>query len=210
MDDTEIGSIARAYAAERNLIVWESFPWGGATAIWAASQDLEGYLDVLHRVGSQILYLEGDGAFLGFASNGVVHVFPSDEMRQQLTNESEAGERETDDEGIELSVPLPTQAFRDPYYDFSSGRTLDGDLRDLVDTIVADERFDGYQSRRLAAELTANLEVEDAETVRDVATRTFARTVGKELDHRAQQLVAELAADPAFDPLAWGGELHEF
>ena len=76
MESAEIGAAARAFAAERELIVWESFPWGGATVVWPAAEDLKGYLDVVQRVGARILYLEDDGAVLGFAANGVDTCIP--------------------------------------------------------------------------------------------------------------------------------------
>ena len=209
MESAEIGAAARAFAAERELIVWESFPWGGATVVWPAAEDLKGYLDVLQRVGARILYLEDDGAVLGFAANGVIHAFPSADLRQRLVDDPVA-EGSDVDEGDEYGLSVSMADYSNPYYDYRSGRTIDGELRELVDRIVADERFDGHQSRRLCAEVTSHLDAEDSESVRSVAARVFNETVGKKLDNRAQQLVADLAGDPAFDPLAWGDDLHDF
>lgn len=209
MESAEIGSAARAFATERELIVWESFPWGGATVVWPDAEDLKGYFDVVQRVGARILYLEDDGAVLGFADNGVLHVFPSIEMRRRLVDETTAEGSDIDD-GDEYGLSVSIAGYSNPYFDYRSGRTIEGELRELADRVAADERFDGHQSRRLVAEFTAHLDADDAETVRNVAARVFNETVGKQLDNRAQQLLVDLAVDPGFDPLAWGDDLHDF
>ncbi len=40
--------------------------------------------------------------------------------------------------------------------------------------------------------------------------RVFDEAVGKQLDHRATQLVQSLVKDPSYDPLAWGPEIRAF
>ena len=210
MERAEIDAAARAFAAENDLIVWESFPWGGATALWPEDGQLEDYLHLLERVGARVLYLQDDGDVLGFAAGGVVHAFPSSEMRQRLVGEPTEDDAEVGEDDDEYGISASTPDYHNPYYDYASGRMLEGELRELVDRIVADQRFNGYRSRHLVADHVGHLAAEDAETVANVAKRVFYETVGKELDSRAQRLVPDLAVDPEFDPLARGEDLHSF
>jgi hypothetical protein len=207
MNSSEIDQEVRQYAAERDLVLWEDFPWGGATVLWPEGAEFAAFLEVMERLEAPVLYMEGPGDIVGFAANGVIHAFPSPEMRQRLVGEPGPAEIEfeVDDES---SVSVPD--YRNPYYDYQSGRTVEGELRELVDRIVADERFDGYRSRRLVAEYVAQLDAQDADTVENVAARVFNETVGKELDNRVTRLLPGLASDPEFDPLAWGGDLEDF
>lgn len=207
MNNSEIDRVARQYAAERNLVVWEDFPWGGATVLWPDGAEFAAFLDVMERLNAPVLYMEGAGDIVGFASNGVIHAFPSPETRQRLVGEPLGAEIEFADYD-ESAVGVPD--YRNPYYDYQSGRTVEGEFRELVDRIVADERFDGYRSRRLATEYVAHLDAHDAHIVENVAVRVFNETVGKELDNRATRLLPGLAADPEFDPLAWGADLEDF
>lgn len=100
--------------------------------------------------------------------------------------------------------------YNDPYYDWQSGQKVSGRVRDAVDALVADDRFNGYRSGHVVAEYVAELDADDAEAVERVARRVFDEGVGKQLDHRATQLVQSLVKDPSYDPLAWGPESRAF
>lgn len=211
MDDSAISAKAREFAAARGILVWDSFPWGGAMARWPEDSDLDGFLAVLERVGSKILYAERGEGILGFAVDGVVHIYSTASARERLiADEIPIGLFGEDERFDEPAGAYNRPDFSDPYYDTRTHEPLAGELRELVDVIVADKRFDGWFTRLIAAEHTAHLDAQDAERVQLVASRVFRETIGKQLDGRAGQVLQSLAADPSYDPLAWGQELREF
>jgi hypothetical protein len=208
MDWLEIEAIVRGYATERGIVLWESFPWGGAIVLWPEDGHLEQFLELSRSLGSRILYLDAIEEVFGFAESGVIHAFPGARVRGRLalllSISGPVGELDDD-----ASDEYDSDG-EDLYRDCESGKPVSGELRELVDRVVADDRFDGYQSRWLVAEYTARLTTQDAETVERVAREVFNETKGKELDRRAQQLAPVLAGDHEFDPLAWGDDLSEF
>lgn len=207
----------RQFGTQTNLVVWEGIPWGGATTLSPESQDLDDFLELARAVGAPILYLDPDGSATAFAANGVIHVFATPAERARLTG----GDLE-DDEDLPLDEEEDLSsgriAFRvggshdynDPYYDWQSGKKVTGRVREAVDALVADDRFNGYRSGHVVAEYVAALDADEAEAVERVARRVFDEGVGKQLDHRASQLVQSLVKDPSYDPLAWGPEISAF
>ncbi len=213
MDATEIGAVVRRHAEKHRLVIWESFPWGGATVLWPEAGDLETFLDVAHRVGARMIYVEDGGDVVGFAADGVVHGFATPAKRKQLVEEPSQDGAWVESDGADYDDDDQLGSSRDfsnPYFDYRSNRIIGGELRELVDRIVADEAYDGYRSKHVVADYARDLSVDDFETVRDVAGRVFRETVARDLDARAQRLVPGLAADAAFDPLSWGSDLDEF
>ncbi|MGD8201517.1 hypothetical protein ACQE98_12720 [Ornithinimicrobium sp. W1679] len=207
----------RQFATQTNLFVWEGIPWGGATTLTPESQTLADFLAVARAVGAPILYLDPDGSAAAFAANGVVHVFATPAERLRLTGGDSADDEDLllneDEDQRSGSVTIRvggSHDYNDPYYDWQSGRKVSGRVREAVDALVADGRFNGYRSGHVVAEYVAELEAEDADAVERVARRVFEETVGKQLDHQATQLVQTLVKDPAYDPLAWGPENRAF
>lgn len=209
MEQLEIEPIVRTHAATRGVVVWEAMPWGGATVLWPDSEGLDGFLAVFDQLECSVLYLQDDADAVGFAAQGVVHVFASAALRLKLDPAYEAD----DDDGGDFDL-VPTvrsqQNWQDPYYDWESQRLLEGDLRALVDEIVADSEFDGHRSRSIRSERLLELTPEDEECVANVARKVFNETVGKDLDAKARRLAPGLAKHSDFDPLAYGDELSDF
>jgi hypothetical protein len=207
----------RQFGTQTNLIVWEGIPWGGATTLSPQSLNLDDFLAIARAVGAPILYLDPDGSATAFAANGVVHVFATPAERARLTGGDSAGDDDVfldeDDEPSAGSVAIRvggSRDYNDPYYDWQSGNKVSGRVRDAVDALVADDRFNGYRSGHVVAEYVAELDADEAEAVERVARRVFDEGVGKQLDHRATQLVQSLVKDPLYDPLAWGPEIRAF
>ena len=207
----------RQFGTQTNLIVWEGIPWGGATTLSPESQNLDDFLAIARAVGTPILYLDPDGSATAFAANGVVHVFATPAERARLTGGDLADDEDLfldeDEDPSSGSIPIRvggSRDFNDPYYDWQSGKKVSGRVRDAVDALIADDRFNGYRSGHVVAEYVAELDADDAEAVERVARRVFDESVGKQLDHRATQLVQSLVKDPSYDPLAWGPEIRAF
>lgn len=207
----------RKFGALNGLVVWGGIPWGGATTLSPESQDLNGFLELARAVGAPILYLDPDGSATAFAANGVIHVFAIPAERTRLTG-SDLVEDEflPVDEGESLSSGRTAfrlggpDAHNDPYYDWQSGKEVTGRVREAVDALVADDRFNGFRSGHVVAEYVAELDADEAESVERVARQVFDKGVGKQLDHQASHLVQALVKDPSYDPLAWGPELSAF
>ena len=207
----------REFATQTNLLVWEGIPWGGATTLNPESQSLADFLAIARAVGAPILYLDPDGSAAAFAANGVVHVFATPAERVRLTGGDAADDEDLlldgDEDQRSGSVAIRvggSHDYDDPYYDWQSGKKVSGRVREAVDALVADGRFNGYRSGHVVAEYVTELDAEDADAVERVARRVFEETVGKQLDHRATQLVQTLVKDPSYDPLAWGPENRAF
>ncbi|GIM62457.1 hypothetical protein Pve01_76500 [Planomonospora venezuelensis] len=205
----------REFATQTNHLVWEGIPWGGATTLNPESQSLADFLAIARAVGAPILYLDPDGSAAAFAANGVVHVFATPAERARLTggdvDEDLLLDEDEDQPSGSIAIRVGgSRDYNDPYYDWQSGKKVSGRVREAVDALVADNRFNGYRSGHVVAEHVAELDAEDADAVERVARRVFQETVGKQLDHRAAQLVQTLVKDPSYDPLAWGPENHAF
>lgn len=212
-----IEAAVRQFGTQTNLVVWEGMPWGGATTLSPESQDLDDFLELARAVGAPILYLDPDGSATAFAANGVIHVFATPAERARLTGGDLADDEDLLlDEDEDLSsgrIAFRVGGFHDyndPYYDWQSGKKVTGRVREAVDALVADDRFNGYRSGHVVAEYVAALDADEAEAVERVARRVFDEGVGKQLDHRASQLVQSLVKDPSYDPLAWGPEISAF
>ena len=204
----------RQFGVDTNLLVWDEIPWGGATTLSPESLSLDEFLSVARTVGTRILYLDPRGVATAFATEGVIHIFATANERARLAGDDRPGDDEFGTFG-EDAVPefATTQSdeFKDPYYDWQSATTVAGPVRDAVDAIVADARFNGHSSGHVVADYVENLGTEDAETADRIAKRVFSENVGKELDRRATKLAYSLAKDPLYDPLLpWGSELRAF
>lgn len=215
MSELDINSAARHFAAELNCILWEGIPWGGATTLAPESLTMDDFLAIVGAVGASILYLDPDGSAMAFACSGVIHVFAGPAERARLTGTDAAHDIAFDDvdgfdlEGLSIRVG-GGRDFDDPYFDWETHATVSGHVREAVDALVADQRFNGYRSGHVLADHVTNLNAEDAAAVERVARRVFNEGVGKQLDHEAGQLVQSLVRDPAYDPLAWGDEISAF
>lgn len=204
----------REFATQTNLLVWDGIPWGGATTLSPEPQSLDDFLAIARAVGAPILYLDPDGSVAAFAANGVVHVFATPAERARLTG-GDVEDLLLDDDEDQPSGSIAVRVggsrdYNDPYYDWQSGKTVSGRVRKAIDALVADDRFNAYRSGHVVAEYVTELDAEDADAVERVARRVFDETVGKQLDHRATQLVQTLVKDPSYDPLAWGPENRAF
>ncbi len=96
------------------------------------------------------------------------------------------------------------------YCDYSRDRTLDIELRKVVNDLVRDPDYDGQPHSPIAGARTAHLSPEDAESVAYSASMVWSETVGKALDRTAKKLVTHLAADPEFEPLPWSQDIINF
>ena len=86
-----------------------------------------------------------------------------------------------DDEPSSGSVAIRvggSRDYNDLYYDWQSGNKVSGQVRDAVDALVADDRFNGYRSGHVVAEYVAELDADEAEAVERVARRVFDEGVG--------------------------------
>lgn len=207
----------RQFATRENLIVWEGIPWGGATTLSPESQNLDDFLAIARAVDTHIIYLNPNGSATAFAAGGVVHLFATPGERARLTDSDSLYDEELfldgNDESSSGSLAIRAGVIRDyedPYYDGQSGRKVSGKVRDAVDKIVADKRFNGYRSTHVVADHLSDLDADEAAVVERVARRVFDMGVGKQLDHRAAQLVQSLVNEPTYDPLAWGPETRAF
>lgn len=217
MSKETIETEVRQFAARANAIVWEGIPWGGATALSPASLSLDDFLAIVRSVGAPILYLDPAGFATAFATSGVVHVFATPAERARLTGDdsvddedAQLDEDEDSDVGRSWIRVGGTRDYNDPYYDWQTGKKVSGRVRDAVDALVADKRFNGYRSGHVVAEYVSDLDADEAHVVERVAGRVFQEGIGKQLEHRATQLVKSLVQDPSYDPLAWGAESRAF
>lgn len=215
-DQLNLKSAIVRFAEDHGLFLWEEFPTEAPTVFWSGD-DVAAFLEVARRCASPIMYLGdadgkyGVGLLAGFAAGGILHTFAC------VTTSSEHTTLRPQSEGSTGEERLGTEAFTvghrpglEPYFDYRRGSALSDSLREIVDAIVQDVRYDDHAPMEVMSERAGHLSNEDFESVKYVASRRFSDTVARRLNTEAEKIAPSLAEDPDFDPLANVGEHDRF
>lgn len=211
MDNIE--AEVRRFATDNHMVIWEDMPWDGTMTTCPDSFDLQEFLVLARTVGTRIIYIDADGNNAAFAYNGVIHVYnPGDDGSFDLSDIADDVSVDYDDDQSDGSFALNSklQEINDPYYDYRLGKIVDGEVRQAIDSLLADDRYDGYRTRQIETEYVTNLAQDEADVVERIARNVFNATVGGELDRRASAILADLVNDPEYDPLGWEAEYRVF